>query len=1085
MQTILPNQSNAQSIDKNYILSEVMLDSLKENSSVKTIQYHDGLGRPTILASGGMNTNNNYIYSAIEYNNLGLESRKYLQSIGKKSPSFEDMNSINKMLDKTYGEGQYAYSDYSYDALGRPVFITTVGEKWHIVGKGKKIEYITNDRGNPVKKYEINSNGTALVSSTPAFYSSCTLAGERAIDEDGHWKESYKDFLGNIVLERCNDGKGDIETYYVYEKGKLRIVIPPLYQSTKDNSLLYKYEYNSYGRCSKKTLPGNVVIEYLYDKYGRVAFMQDGRLKTAGKYRFYLYDGLGRLVVQGLTSNVPSNSEKDYIAKAIFNSGKPGIANTGYVLESGTISSPALEIANYYDGYDCLRSIIFESCAGKFVNNPSDVCTTTLLTSQVVATSDGGTLLRVMHYDSKANLTRTQEYLSDGTYTNTASTYTFTNKVDTTVTTVTKKDKSTIIKTVNIYDKLSDLLSSTKISVDDKTFVTTEMYEYDELGRIANVKLHNGRLNTSYKYDLHGWLINTKSTVSSTGKLLFYEDIYYADTPGGTKCYNGNISEVRWLSGDNPYGNNTYNGYIYSYDKMDRLTSAKFTIGGMGMHDYSASSLGHADVSVTYNANSSIMTLKRMGMLRDQGYGLVDDLTYSYSGNQLMSVSDKAAKTLSENASDFVDNTIDTRGGAPEYAYDACGAMTKDLNKGVTKIEYGLLGNPVRVKFSNDSRTVNNETEYVYTADGVRLKTRHITRVPQSNEILSADSTEYAGGFVYTNGKFSMYNFVSGYLEPLSTGYTYRYYMKDHLGNNRVVTSLSGLIMQTNHYYPYGANLTCSTNQDKQQYKYNGKELDRTHGLNWYDYIARQYDAELGQFISMDDFCEKYYHISPYVYCGGNPISRVDPDGMDIWEMDKKGNIAWKEKSETHQLIALDGTGKRTGNVLFLKDRTILDELTKKSIDNKTNFSISSNFSEAASVFLFAANNSDVEWKFQGFKDDSSNKYVVGTTHEPDGVDSRMGENKGNFQETNMIFDIHSHPSVIDDVQGASGYSKTGLYQYDMSNVTNQYYRLREKMPPHYVYHRNSNTLYYYNPWNPSIKKGIIKNYTNLKFLIK
>ncbi|MCQ2258791.1 MAG: hypothetical protein MJZ41_12500 [Bacteroidaceae bacterium] len=64
---------------------------------------------------------------------------------------------------------------------------------------------------------------------------------------------------------------------------------------------------------------------------------------------------------------------------------------------------------------------------------------------------------------------------------------------------------------------------------------------------------------------------------------------------------------------------------------------------------------------------------------------------------------------------------------------------------------------------------------------------------------------------VYTNGKFSMYNFTSGYIEPLSTAIHYRYYMKDHLGNNRVVSSLSGTILQTNHYYPYGANIACST----------------------------------------------------------------------------------------------------------------------------------------------------------------------------------------------------------------------------------------------------------------------------------
>ena len=63
--------------------------------------------------------------------------------------------------------------------------------------------------------------------------------------------------------------------------------------------------------------------------------------------------------------------------------------------------------------------------------------------------------------------------------------------------------------------------------------------------------------------------------------------------------------------------------------------------------------------------------------------------------------------------------------------------------------------------------------------------------------------------------------------------------------------------------------------------KYNGKEFDRTHGLDWYDYCARQYDPASGRFTSMDPLCEKYYNISPYSYCAGNPIRYVDPDGRE------------------------------------------------------------------------------------------------------------------------------------------------------------------------------------------------------------
>ena len=49
-----------------------------------------------------------------------------------------------------------------------------------------------------------------------------------------------------------------------------------------------------------------------------------------------------------------------------------------------------------------------------------------------------------------------------------------------------------------------------------------------------------------------------------------------------------------------------------------------------------------------------------------------------------------------------------------------------------------------------------------------------------------------------------------------------------------------------------------------QPYKYIGKELDRTHGLDWYDHGARHYDPVTGRWNTMDKMCEKYYGISPY-----------------------------------------------------------------------------------------------------------------------------------------------------------------------------------------------------------------------------
>ena len=73
-------------------------------------------------------------------------------------------------------------------------------------------------------------------------------------------------------------------------------------------------------------------------------------------------------------------------------------------------------------------------------------------------------------------------------------------------------------------------------------------------------------------------------------------------------------------------------------------------------------------------------------------------------------------------------------------------------------------------------------------------------------------------------------------------------------------------------------------------HKYNGKELETRNGLNLYDYGARLYDPLTGLFTSIDPLCEKYYHINPYVYCMGNPVIFIDPDGRSYSEFDENGN---------------------------------------------------------------------------------------------------------------------------------------------------------------------------------------------------
>ena len=64
-------------------------------------------------------------------------------------------------------------------------------------------------------------------------------------------------------------------------------------------------------------------------------------------------------------------------------------------------------------------------------------------------------------------------------------------------------------------------------------------------------------------------------------------------------------------------------------------------------------------------------------------------------------------------------------------------------------------------------------------------------------------------------------------------------------------------------------------------YLYNGKEIDRMHGLKMLDYGARWRESTIPSWTVPDPLCEKYYSISPYVYYKVNPVNMIDVFGLD------------------------------------------------------------------------------------------------------------------------------------------------------------------------------------------------------------
>ena len=263
----------------------------------------------------------------------------------------------------------------------------------------------------------------------------------------------------------------------------------------------------------------------------------------------------------------------------------------------------------------------------------------------------------------------------------------------------------------------------------------------------------------------------------------------------------------------------------------------------------------------------------------------------------------------------------------------ANGNMTKDRNKGISNITYNTMNLPSRIEFENGSRAT-----YLYSADGTKLQVKYETSYAgllasgqpsgsASTAIAQTHTIDYVGDKIYEDGVLSRILIEGGYVDYSGETPIYHTYLTDHQGNVRVVVDENAAVKQVNHYYPYGALFAESTNGNVQPYKYNGKELDRMHGLDWYDHGARHNDAAIGRWHVMDPLCEKYYDVSPYAYCAGDPVNAIDPDGKSIWTKMLKTTMKIGSRVASNGLRELGKAATYTEAVSDIKENatTVVD----------------------------------------------------------------------------------------------------------------------------------------------------------------
>ena len=891
------------------------------SSATVTINYHDGLGRPwqTISVKAGKTNAGTATRNLCVRTDYDASGRPYKTWLPFRTTGVAPQTAANPS-ESIYSDSEaFSYVEYDGSPLDRPVAEYGPGKKWHTNGRAVRYEYKTNGSAAllNVTNYRINSaQDTTVTVQRSGKHAYRSLSVKSVKDEDGLALLTFTDIFGRTVLERRHPASGeDLDTYYVYDAmGRLAAVLPPalsnIAESTSATRLnsadidkyAYLYTYDANGNCTAKKLPGCGWTRYIYDKGNRPVFSQDAENRRMGRWMFSFSDIQGRSCVSGYCEGDMETLKQAASATNVVAT-RQGNANgpyMGYSVSGLSLTNPVVLSASYYDDYGFIDSQV-PSDKRSLMNYSAEYGLTKWNYVHGLQTGSAERILGELvtndfrwsacYYDKKGNLIQARTTRKDGGVDVTTTAVTFTGKPDRVHISHDSGRSSELNEYYKYtYDSWERPLTVTHRMGESADSTVLSDIKYDGIGRVVSDD-RNGvpAMKTSFTYNVRSW--NKSITGPGLSEVISYED---------NGQWGGNISKIRWSAGT---GSEEFQD-AYSYDGLSRLINSTRLMSSDPSHKY---------INVyDYDENSNIKNSSYKEQTGSQGIikkSISKDFTLN--GNRLVSGT----------------TTTGTNSQQAAYAYDLNGRLTLSGDQGMTKIQYNAVGYPSYIKMADNSQVGNT-----YTSGGTRLNSRKTA----ANGVLTVMA--YEGNEVFENGKLRMLQFDGGYVDFSGDEPRYCWYTKDHLGSVRAVADAEGHVFSTYAYGPYGEDfaaenlaettlgelgpitydgvipnldhmsvypgemsqysgisgsingnggsgsptVTYSANASSnwQPYKFSGKESLTRVGLDLYDFGARMYSPSNMRWMTMDPLAERSYHISPYVYCSGDPINRIDPDGM-------------------------------------------------------------------------------------------------------------------------------------------------------------------------------------------------------------
>ncbi|WP_291872396.1 DUF6443 domain-containing protein [Chryseobacterium sp.] len=1113
---------------ENYIQSKTYLDysGTTPTKTSENVQYFDGLGKPKQVVNVKASPLGRDVVTHIEYDGFGRQVLDFLPvpQSGTMNGGIVPSSLANATQPDIYGS-EKIFSEKVLDnsPLDRILEQKQVGNDWNT--KPVKFGYDAVVVADRVRKFTTvtswENGATKSRLEENWLYTDGQLYKNSVKDEDLNETIEFKNGQGQLILARkviANDEYAD--TYYVYnEYNQLAFVIPPLASirgdivanTVKHDELCYQYRYDGRNRMVEKKIPGKGWEYMLYDRQDRLVASQDTVLKGKGQWLYTKYDQFGRVAITGIGTGGARSAEQTIVEEYYSNNvnrlttalfERQGMdvyyGNQDNTYPNSTKWVTLLSL-NYYDtlpGYSfnpSISSVLGEPILTGTVSNEKSTKGLPVL-SLVKNIEDDNWTKNYSHYDTKGRAVGTYSINHLGGYTKTESKLDF-GGVPQTVITKHKRlntDTERVITENFTYDHQNRLLVH-KHQVDNNPEEILVQNKYNELSQLENKKVGGVSIGSplqsiDYKYNIRGWMTNINDPANLNGKLFGYSVKYNKPlTEDWSARYNGNISEIDWAT----QNDNTLRRYVYMYDPLNRLT------GGYYIEPNSSILwVGTFNEYYKYDLNGNITKLTRTGEppIGQTTSLMIDDLTYSYTGNRLQSVTDTSGN--------FNGYPI----GGNIIGYDDNGNMISHKDKKINEISYNFQNLPSTV-FMGQGK-FQSTVDYLYSANGVKLRK---TYRPNTGGTI----TDYLDGFQYeseVSGIGIELKFVptsEGYYNFENNKYIYNY--TDHLGNVRLSYSKkpdgSAEALEENDYYPFGLKQERSTGlygNSSYNYKYNGKELQET---GMYDYGARMYMPDIGRWGVVDPLAETSRRWSTYTYAYNNPMRFVDPDGMqneDKIKIFNNGNIERtkdnnaydtitnEDESKSIQIARTNVTEKNpTGDSQIGEAKTIPYNLRGEgTIGDKMTYLKIDNYDTATQFFEFAGENTNVEFAQNkiNFSDGFSSN-LINTNHLSNVVQQAnlilpyLNLSQGNglhiVKDGSWVENVHSHPTITGQMapsgfaerftNGSVTFSINPLHGYDgdrstseIKGLTRYMYSpmLNKKLGGGYVQYNNSTATF-------------------------